>query len=122
MKKILVLGIAVLLILVTLTGCDEENGNSILKEIPEAVFIYSSMMELYRDITDDVPLLVIKDKDGIELFWNLIRNSQRLPGILDVTASPFVAKIEYQTSAEVIDLALFFPTKAECLDITTVCL
>ena len=67
-------------------------------------------MELYRKITDDeIPLLFINDTDGIGLFYNLLRNSQRLPGIIDVMAPPFVVKIEYINSVEYIDLCLFYP-------------
>ncbi|MCL2702947.1 MAG: M56 family metallopeptidase [Defluviitaleaceae bacterium] len=81
-------------------------------EMPERISVHSGMTGLYRDITDDeVPLLVIEDNEGIELFYNLINNSQRLPGILNVTVSPYLAKIEYNSFVELIDLSLYFPVE-----------
>jgi hypothetical protein len=108
-KKITALGITFLVFLVSLAGCNDENSE-IFQKIPQKILIYCAYSVEFRNITDDdVPLLVIEDETGIELFMNMLINSTRIPGALDVLSPPFIAMVHYENSIEGIDLHLSYP-------------
>lgn len=55
----------------------------------------------------DVPILVVKDKEKIKLFSNLIDKAIKIDGILDIETPRYIVEISYLDKEETIYFSIF---------------
>ena len=121
-KKFLTLGIVFLILFTSLAGCDNEkgfyenpdnsvvsNGSDLERDLPEKILIYMGRVSYLDSTSNDVPILVIEDKEHRELFHNLIENAQQIEGILNIRKAPFFAEVQYGTHTISMCLYLNYP-------------